>query len=143
MGCSRKNRRVWGHTFFKPSLEYFVYLLYPLEIPDKSKFRPNRNCSKLCYIPWKFQYQKPRPQEIPHNFFLVIAWKSICYFFDTPGNSISSTSLFVFFSGIAQYKKGVFFHLILVGIISILILSVSVKIRGLRERGVCLTDKIR
>ena len=38
----------------------------------------NKNSAKLCYIPWKFHSDKPRPLEIPHDFFLV-----------TPGNSTS------------------------------------------------------
>ena len=76
-----------------------AYLLYPW------KFQTNQSstrghCGNLRYILWKFQDQKPRPQEIPHIFFLVTPGNSTCYFFDTPGNSISSTPpplLFVFF----------------------------------------------
>ena len=33
------------------------------------------NSAKLCDTLWKFQFQKPRPMEIPHDFFL-----------NTPGN---------------------------------------------------------
>ena len=89
------------------------------------------NCAKLCYISWKLQDQKPRPLETPH-FFFVTPGNSTCYFCDSgiPGNSMSSTpTLFFFFSGIDQCKNSMFFffffHLILVGILSILILSVK------------------
>ena len=85
--------------------------------------------AKLHYITWKFQDQKPRPLEFAHIFFLVTPGNSICYFFDTPGDSIiSSTHPVRFFSGIAQNVKMVcvfFFQLILVGTLSILILSVK------------------
>ena len=54
------------------------------------------------------------------------------YFFDTPGNSICSALPVWIFFGIAQCKEGVhfFFHLILVGISSVLILSVKNMLIG-------------
>ena len=39
--------------FPKPLMEFFISLLYPLEIPDKTNLDP-----------WKFQSQKPRTLEI-------------------------------------------------------------------------------
>ena len=97
------------------------------------KEKHTENCAKLCYISWKLQDQKPRPLETPH-FFFVTPGNSTCYFCDSdiPGNSMSSTTtLFYFFPGIDQCKEGVcvcaffFFHLILVGISSILICFVK------------------
>ena len=73
-----------------------------------------RNSTKLCYTPQKFQGLKLRPAlDILHDFFLITPGystlllispprKSTCYFFNNPGNSISSTP-FVF-SGIVQYR---------------------------------------
>ena len=37
-------------------------------------------CKTVLHLPWKFQDQKPRPLETPHNFFLVIPENSTCYF---------------------------------------------------------------
>ena len=100
---SKKIQTGWWGTedilFWKPPLEFFIFYFthgnsrqnkaQPLDIPP--------NCVK---IPWKFQGQKQRPLAIPHYFFLVTLgyytlflinpWKFHNYFFDTPGNSISS-----------------------------------------------------
>ena len=57
--------------FFEHPLECFVYLLYPWKFQTNESSTP-RNCANLRYVPsWKFQDQKPKPLEIPHNFFLV------------------------------------------------------------------------
>ena len=39
MGYSRKNPngRVWGYTFLKIFLEFFIFFTLPQEIPDKTK----------------------------------------------------------------------------------------------------------
>ena len=69
------------YFFEKKNLEFFgVFFLYiPLEVPDKQKQSSTLgNSAKLCYIPHKFQGQRPRPLEIPHEFFLL-----------NPGNSTS------------------------------------------------------
>ena len=68
--------------FFEKPLEFFILLLYPWKFQTKQSFTSG-NSTKLCYILWKLQAQKPRPKtkrpgEITHCFFLV-----------TPGNSTS------------------------------------------------------
>ena len=124
----KKNKQKGLRTYFFETLPGIVYLVYRWKFRTNQSHTPG-NCAKLHYIPWKFQDQKPRPLEIPHNFFLVTLGNSICYFFDTlpPGDSISSTHPVRFLSGIGQCKEGVyfFFHLILVVTSSILILSVK------------------
>ena len=59
-----------------PSLEFLGFLLYPWKVEIKQGFAP-RNSTKLCYTPRKLYGLKPRPPEIPHDFFLM-----------TPGNSM-------------------------------------------------------
>ena len=96
--------------FLNPPLEFFIFF------PDKTKLHPWKFC-KLCYILWKFQGQKPRSLEIPHDFFLVNPGKplsfsltpgnSTLYFFDTPRNSISSTPHFFFWNCPLQGKNPV------------------------------------
>ena len=54
----------WGYTFLTKNPGIFRFATSPLEIPEKTNFHP-RN---LCDTPWKFQGQKPRPKEIPHDF---------------------------------------------------------------------------
>ena len=84
----------------KHLLEFFIFLLYPWKFQTKQS--STLGCStKLCSIPWKFQGQKQRPIEISHylfwvtlgNFtsFFINPRNYTCYFFDMPGNSISST----------------------------------------------------
>ena len=89
-----------------PGTFYFFNLFQ--EIPDKTKLYS----TKLCQIPQKFQGQKQRLMEILHYFFLVTLGNStsflinprnsMCYFFDAPGNSISSAPLFVDFFRMEQ-----------------------------------------
>ena len=49
-------------------LLFFFYITLTLEIPDKTT---KLHHWKFCYTPWKFQGQKPRPLETPHNYFLI------------------------------------------------------------------------
>ena len=86
-------------TYFFENV-FFFYLLYPWKSQTNSSIPGN--CAKLRYIPWKFQDQKPWPWK----FNIIFSWSrlcgnSTCYFFDTPGNSISSAQsplpMFVFF----------------------------------------------
>ena len=58
----------------------FGFFTLLLQIPDKTKL-PSRNSTKLCYTPQKIYGLKPRPLEIPHDFFLI-PWLI------TPGNSM-------------------------------------------------------
>ena len=129
----KTNRNSWEHTFLKILLKFLVFLLYLWKFQTNQSSTPE-NCAKLRYIPCQFQDQKQRPLEIPHNFFLVTPRNSACYIFDSPGNSMSSINPPVwFFLEKANVKRG-FFHLILVGISSILIFSVTnrgVEVRGL------------
>ena len=122
----KTNRNSWEHTFLKILLKFLVFLLYPWKFQTNQSSTPE-NCAKL-------QDQKQRPLEIPPNFFLVTPRNSACYIFDSPGNSMSSINPPVwFFLEKANVKRG-FFHLILVGISSILIFSVTnrgVEVRGL------------
>ena len=73
MGYSRKNsnRGVWGYTFLKILLEFFIFFTLPQEIPDKTKLI---HLHKIVLDPfWKFQGQKQTPLEIPSNF----PWSSL------------------------------------------------------------------
>ena len=60
--------RGWGHTFMRKSLETLCLLLYLWKFHKKQSFNPEYS-PKSCYSLWKFQSQKPRPIEIPHEFF--------------------------------------------------------------------------
>ena len=81
--------------------------LEPWKFQTKWSFTSG-NSTKLCYSHWNVQGQKPRPMEVPHYFFLDHAWKSHFffllisavsrfYFFNPPGNSMSSKPPFAFF----------------------------------------------
>ena len=67
MGYSRKKNRGRG-------LRTFFFLLYSWKFKTKQSSTPG-NSTKLGWMPWKFQGQKPRPLalslEILHYFFLV------------------------------------------------------------------------
>ena len=66
----------WGYTFVSPpppSSRNF-YICHCI-LKNSTAFTPG-NSVKFCNTLWKFQGQKPRPMEIPHNFFL-----------NSPGNS--------------------------------------------------------
>ena len=80
----------WWHTFLKKPLELFWLFSVPLEISGKTKLHPWKFSQKetlksstpenlvkyVCYTPWKFQGQKPRPLEISHKSFLISLWYS-------------------------------------------------------------------
>ena len=78
----------------------FFYLLYPWKFQTKQGSTPGYS-TKLCQIPQK-DPQKSHiifswsTLEIPLRFYLTPR-NSTCYYFDTPGNSISSIPLFGFF----------------------------------------------
>ena len=109
MGYSRKkNTGVEDILFSKLPWNFQVFKFnLPLEIPDKTNLHPQK-LQKLCNIPQKFQGLKPRPLEIPHDFFwitpgnstmfLINQRKYTCYFFSTPaGNYVLSTPPVWFF----------------------------------------------
>ena len=101
-------------TFLKKRLEFVSLSLYPWNFQTKQSFTPG-NSAKLCYTTWMFQGQKTIPTEIPHDFFLIIPgnatpflvdpWNFHIQFFNTPGNSMSSTPYVWIFSGIAQVSS--------------------------------------
>ena len=64
----KKSRRLRTY-FFKKTLEFLGLSLYPWKFRRKQSFTPE-NSTKFCYTSWKFQRQKPRLVEIPHEFFL-------------------------------------------------------------------------
>ena len=79
---------------------------------------PLIDSTKLWYTYWDFQGQKPRPIEIPHYFFLIIPrissflltpGISACYFFNVPGNAMSSTPFFWIFSEMTHSQLCSFF----------------------------------
>ena len=105
LGYSRKNpnRGCWGHTFLKKTRGIFRFVTLPLEIPDKMELHP-----------WKFHQivshplEFPRPKTKTHGnstvffcwscleiplLFLLTPGVSGFYFFNPPGNFISSTRL--------------------------------------------------
>ena len=101
-----KLRKLRIYFFLRKTLE-FVTL--PSEIPEKIS---SGNSEKLCDTPWKFQGQKLRPMEIPHEFFFntpeisllfwLISGTSTSSFFNTHRNSMSSMPPVCIFSGIAH-----------------------------------------
>ena len=85
LGYSRKKpNRGELRIYFseKPPLEILDLWFYPYKFQRKQAFTPG-NSPKFCNTPWKFQSQKPRPMEIPLEFFLEHPWK-FCYFFHWP-----------------------------------------------------------
>ena len=78
IGLFQKSQRgVEDIIFWKPPYEIFRSVTLPLEIPEETRFYPWKFC-RIVWHPWKFQRQKPRPVEIPHDFFV-----------NTPENSTS------------------------------------------------------
>ena len=127
MNYSRKNpnKGVLGYTFLIKPLEFLCLslYLYPLKFQRKQSFTP-RNSTELCYTSWKFQGQKPRPMEMPHNFFFITHRNSTCFsltpgistcfFFNNPVNSMSSTPpcLDFFWNGPIQlFSIFLFYHI--------------------------------
>ena len=72
-----QKRSKQGILFSKNHLEFLDLSLYIEKFRRKQVFTPG-NSAKLCGTTWKFQDQKPRSLEIPHEFFL-----------NTPGNFTS------------------------------------------------------
>ena len=87
----------WVYTFVKTAPEFFILLFYLWYFQTKQSSTPGYS-THLCYLD---PLEIPRPKAKTHGnstlFFLVTSTNSTRYFFDTPGNSISSTPLFVFF----------------------------------------------
>ena len=48
----------------------------------KQAFTPG-NSTSLCYTPWKFQDQKSKTNEHPHNFFSITPKKSFSFLIDS------------------------------------------------------------
>ena len=90
LGYSRqKFRQGWlKHTFLKNFLEFLGLPLYPWKFSRKQSFTSG-NSTKLCYNPWEFQNQKPRPMEIPHDCFWL--GENSTLFYLIPGISICSS----------------------------------------------------
>ena len=119
MGYSRKKNKQRGLRTLKPCLEFF-YLVQP------------GNSRQIKATPLEIEQNCITSLEIPHNFFLVTPGNSICYFFDTlleipyP----QATMLGFFLEQPNVRRVCIFFHLILVVISSILILSVKNRAVG-------------
>ena len=109
LGYSLKdtNRGCWEHTLLKKTPGMYRYVTWTLKIPDKMKLHL-----------WKFHQivlqplECPRPKTKTHGsstlffswscleiplFFLLISAVSRFYFFNPPGNSMSSKPPFAFF----------------------------------------------
>ena len=56
----------------KKPLEYLALSLYPWKFQTKRNFT-SWNLQKLCYTPWKFEGQKPRPTE----FHMIFSWSPL------------------------------------------------------------------
>ena len=135
MGYSRKKNRGRG-------LRTFFFLLYSWKFKTKQSSTPG-NSTKLGWMPWKFQGQKPRPLalslEILHYFFLVTLgnatlflislWKfhkfHMLFLWDPWKVHIFNPPpvCFFFFSGIAQ----LLWLLMVLFIIMIVLLFLSLK----------------
>ena len=93
------NRGLRIYFFENPGVFHFFTLT--LEIPDKTKPSP-WIFHRIVLDPLEIPIQKTDPWNFhiilswPHFgnsiLFLINPWNSTCYFFDTSGNSISSTS---------------------------------------------------
>ena len=69
MGYSRKKQTGGLRTyFFKYPLKFLGFLLLPLEITDKTRLHPYK-LHKIVLCPSEILILKPRPLEIPHDFF--------------------------------------------------------------------------
>ena len=88
-GCLTRQIRFWT----PPPLRIFHFLLYRWEFPRQSKAQP-LDIPQNCVSPWKFPRPKTKSTRNSTLFFLGHPLgNSTCYFFDTPGNSISSLTL--------------------------------------------------
>ena len=64
---------------WKRPLEYLNLSLYPWKFQTKWSFTPG-NSKKMYCTQWNFQGQKPRPTEIPCDFFLIAPRISTFYY---------------------------------------------------------------
>ena len=92
----KKSKRELRIHFFKTPPEIFHFFTLSLEIPDKTKL-DTWIFHRIVLDPLEI----PRPKNVPLDFthyfhpleillFLLTPGNSTCYFFDNPGNSISS-----------------------------------------------------
>ena len=116
-GYSRKNlnRRSRGHNFWKKTPGIFRFVTFTLGNFRQKSFTLG-NSTKLCYTHWSFQGQNPRPMEfhissgLPQQIsllFVLTPGISTFYLFRSVPllrNTMSSITLFEFFSGIAPYS---------------------------------------
>ena len=113
MSYSRKKKQEGFRTYFfenPPGIFRFFTLLW--KIKTKQGFIPT-NSTKLCYTPQKFYCLKPRPLEIPHDFFLITPgnstlflinpWKIHLLFLQSPYKVHMLNTPVCFFSDIAQW----------------------------------------
>ena len=90
MGYSRKKQTgIEDILFWKPPWNFRI-CYFTLRNSGENKFL-SLEILQNCDTPWKFQGQKPRPMEIPHDFFLNTTGNSSSFFID-PG--ISTCSFF-------------------------------------------------
>ena len=66
--------------FGKRPLKFSDLSLYPWKFQTKWSSTPGKS-TKLCYIHWNFQSQKPRPMEIPHDLFCILYYPRKLHFF--------------------------------------------------------------
>ena len=92
LGYSRKktNREVEGILFWKPS-EIFYFFYFTPGNSRQYKAPPLEILQSCIKFLENSKTKPPRSLEIQHHFFLVTLVNSFCYFFDTPGNYMSST----------------------------------------------------
>ena len=85
MFLSKKSKRVdregLRKYFFEKNLEFLDLSLQPEKFQRKQNFAI-RYFTQLCGTLWKFQREKPRPMEIPHDFFLINAGNSTSFLID-------------------------------------------------------------
>ena len=100
MGYSRKKTKQEARSGLRisfceaPTLELLDLLFHSQKFRRKQTFTP-RSSAKLRDTPWKFQGQKPKSMEFPHDFFLNTPRNSTLIDFNVP-------PLWMF-SGISQY----------------------------------------
>lgn len=82
-GYSRKNlnRRGFRTYFFEKISGIFRFVTLALEIRDKSKIHPWKFYRIVLYF-LKIPKWKPRPTEIPHDFFLTTCGNSASFLID-------------------------------------------------------------
>ena len=81
MGYSRKKQTgIEDILFWKPPWNFRI-CYFTLRNSGENKFL-SLEILQNCDTPWKFQGQKPRPMEIPHDFFLNTTGNSSSFFID-------------------------------------------------------------